>query len=56
VLPISVTTCKFDVDETLRVVELIKGIVKVSKLKVIIDAFDVKPAVYIFVVVTEFAA
>jgi ABC-type cobalamin/Fe3+-siderophores transport system ATPase subunit len=35
---------RLDVDETLRVVELINGIVKVSKLKTVLVVFDVNPA------------
>jgi hypothetical protein len=46
---------RFDVLATFRVVEFIKGIVRVSKLKTVFDAFDVIPAVTRFVVVMEFA-
>jgi hypothetical protein len=46
---------RFDVLATFRVVEFIKGIVSVSKLKTVLDAFDVIPAVTRFVVVMEFA-
>ena len=52
--PDIVTTSRFDVDATFRVVELMNGIVSVSKLNTVLVAFDVKPAVTIFVVVTAF--
>ena len=45
----------FAIDETLRVVDERKGIVKVSKLATKLLPFDVKPSLIIFEVVTEFA-
>jgi hypothetical protein len=52
--PVSVTVSRLDVDETFNVVELMNGIVSVSKLKTVLAALDVIPAVYRFVVVTAF--
>ena len=54
--PVIVTTSKFDVDATLRVVEYTNGIVRVSELKMVLVTFDVIPAVNRFVVVTAFEA
>jgi hypothetical protein len=54
--PVIVTTSKFDVDATFRVVEYTNGIVSVSELKTVLVTFDVIPAVNRFVVVTAFEA
>jgi hypothetical protein len=48
------TICKFDVEVTLRVDELMNGIVSVSKLKIVFETFEVNPAHVILVVVTAF--
>ena len=42
--------------DVFRVVHAINGTVNVSKLKTVLDAFDVNPAVNILVVVTALAA
>lgn len=54
--PVSVTVSRFDVEATFRVVELMNGIVSVSELNTVLTAFDVNPAVTMFVVVTAFEA
>ena len=47
---------RFEVDNTLIVDEVRNGIVTVSKLNIVFDAFDVKPAVNRLVVVRAFEA
>jgi hypothetical protein len=54
--PVNVTVSRLDVDATFRVVQETNGIVSVSKLKKVLVALDVIPAVYKFVVVTAFDA
>jgi hypothetical protein len=46
----------FAVADTLRVVEFINGIVNVSKLNIVLEAFEVNPAATIFDVVIAFVA
>jgi hypothetical protein len=47
---------KFEVDATFIVVAEINGIVRVSKLNIVFDAFDVNPAVNRLVVERAFEA
>ena len=49
--PVIVTTSKLAVEETFRVVEFTNGIVRVSKLKIVLFVFDENPAATILVVV-----
>ena len=56
VMDVAVTAPRLLVDETFMVVELTKGIVNVSKLKIVFVVLEVIPALYRFVVVMEFAA
>ena len=53
---VSVTTPKLAVEATFRVVEFINGIVRVSKLKIVLFVLDEKPDAIILVVTMEFAA